>query len=159
ASQDHTVLVHDAITRERATTLLRHAGSVRAMDLSADGRFVATLSAQGKDQQRATLWDTRTGSEVRSCELSLRGKTATSILFHPQQTNVLITSTGDRRSQVWRWDLSGSTVVPLWSEKELRGAVWSATLSTDGSRLLIIGGSQARLFAADSGELERTFSP
>lgn len=159
ASQDHTVLVHDAITRERASLVLRHPGSVRAMDLSADGRFIATLTVQGKDQQRAVLWDARSGAEIRTCDLSLRGQTATSIVFHPQQPSVLLTSTADRRSRLWRWDISDTTLVPMWSGKELRGAVWSGTISSDGARLLTIGGSQARLFTADNGELERTFSP
>ncbi len=159
AGQDHTVLVHDASTAERLPLVLRHPGSVHNLDLSANGAWAITLSHSGKDEQRATLWDANNGTQIRTCDVSMRGRSVTSIAFHPQQQSAVLTSTGDRRSHLWKWDLSATTLAPMWNGRELRGAIWSATLSADGQRIITIGGSQARMYRTESGDLERAFSP
>jgi WD40 repeat protein/tRNA A-37 threonylcarbamoyl transferase component Bud32 len=158
ASQDHTVLLHDAASGERLPLVLRHSGSVRALDISADGARALTLCSTGKEQYVATVWDLATGAE-RACSLSLPGEVFTSIVFHHDQGSAILASTGNKKSRLWRWNLSATAVAPLWPGRDLRGTVWSILFSPEGSRILAVGGSQARLLSADKGEVERTFSP
>jgi len=158
ACQDHTVLAHDAVSGERLPLILRHPDSVRAMQVSADGTRAITISSPKKDHYRVSLWDLASGAE-RSCEANLPGETLTSVTFFPDQRGAILASTGRNKSRLWRWDLASPSLAPLWPGRELRGAVWSATICHAAAHVLVVGGSQARMLTADRGELEKTFSP
>jgi WD40 repeat protein len=158
ACQDHTVLMHDAASGERLPLILRHPDSVRTMALAADGTRAITISSPKKDHYRVSLWDLTSGAE-RSCEMNLPGETLTSAAFFPDQRGAILASTGRNTSRLWRWDLTSPSLAPLWPGRELRGAVWSATICHAAAHVLVVGGSQARMLTADRGDLEKTFSP
>ncbi|MCC6493871.1 MAG: protein kinase, partial [Pirellulales bacterium] len=158
ASQDHTVLMHDTATGERLPTVLKHADSIRAMDVSADGAEAVTLCSPAKDTYRITLWELTSG-QSRSAELVLPRQAVTSVNFDTQKRRAILASSGAQSSRLWQWDFKSSSPEPLWPGRELRGTVWSATPSPEGTHFLAVGGSQARLLSADEGELERIFSP
>src|SRR5262249_28288557 len=56
-SWDHTARLWDARTGERRGAPLRHAGPIRSVAFSSDGRWVITAS----EDSSARVWDTRTG--------------------------------------------------------------------------------------------------
>jgi WD40 repeat protein/serine/threonine protein kinase len=158
ASQDRTVLLHDAASGERQPTVLKHHDSVRALDVSADGTRAITLCSPAKDTYRITLWELAGGAS-QSCDFVLPREAVTSVSFDAKAQRAILASSSARGSRLWQWDLASPSPEPLWPGRELRGTVWSATPSPDGTHILAVGGSQARLLTADQGELERIFSP
>jgi len=160
ASQDRTVLLHDAITGEPLKPALRHKGGVRALEVSADSRRALTISSPTKGQSRVSLWDLTSGAE-QFADSNLTDEPLTSVVFHPREAAAIVTSSNASRnmSRFWRWEFGSPSLAPHWQQHQLRGAVWSAAFSQDGSRVLAGGGSQARLLTAAQGQVERTFSP
>ena len=158
ASQDRIVLIHDALTGETLPPPLKHQGGVKAIDISADSRRALSLSSPGKGSYRISLWDLETGSE-QFHDVNLPYETLTSAVFHPSQTSAILTSANANRnsSGFWQWHLGAREIRPLWPQNQVRGVIWAASFSPDGSRLLAAGGSQARLITAQ-GQLEKTFS-
>ena len=130
-------------------SFLRHPGSVRAMDLSTNGSQAVTLCSTGKDQFRVSLWDVATGAE-RACEVTLAGQALTSVVFHPNQRSAILASSGNGKSRLLKWDFSATELAPLWPGRDMRGTVWSAVFSPDGSRLLAVGGTPGQ--AVDRGQ-------
>jgi WD40 repeat protein len=160
ASQDRSVLVHDGTSGDVLPPALQHKGGVKALDVSSDGRRALTLSSPSTGVSRVSLWDLASGAE-QSCDTNLRDEPLTSVIFHPNQSVAILTSANASRnsSRFWKWDLHSSQLQELWGQRALRGAIWAASFSNDGSALLAAGGSQARLLTAAQGQLERTFSP
>ncbi len=160
ASQDRSVLLHDAHTGETLPLALRHKGGVKALDISRDSRRALTLSAPAKGVYRVSLWDLTSGQE-QFTEVSLSDEPLTSVVFGPRQTAAVLTSASSSRNltRFWQWPLGGAAIEPLWPQHQLRGTIWSLAFSADGSHILAAGGSQARLLTAAEGQLERTFSP
>jgi WD40 repeat protein len=159
ACQDHTVMIWDAAQGTRITgSVLRHPDAVRAMDLSVDGARAVTLCSLGGDACRIFLWDLARGTE-QHCDVSLPGETIASVVFSHDQGSAILTSSSGNASRVWRWNLGSPSLEPLWPNNRIRGIVWAAVPSADGTHLLAVGGSQARLLNAASGEQERTYSP
>jgi WD40 repeat protein/serine/threonine protein kinase len=158
ASQDRSVMVHDTGTGDLLPLSLRHQGGVKAMQIARDGSRALTLCMLSKDSYRVGVWDLATGSQ-RSCDVTLPNESLTSAAFHPDQASAILTSTSGNRSRFWRWDLVGTSLTPLWPQPAIRGTIWSVAFSIDGSRILVAGGSRARLLSSDRGLVEQTFSP
>lgn len=159
ACQDHTVARWDTATGDRLDkSILSHPDGVRAMDVSRDGRLAVTLCL-GTGGYQLTLWNLDSSSIVRSQVLS--DVMVTSVAFGQDQQHVLAAVTDPRNttSAAWSWDLASGTLGPLWPARANRGSVWAVVPSPDGTRVLTVGDSQARLRDARSGELQQTFSP
>jgi WD40 repeat protein len=143
------------------------------MDLSADGRQVVTVCTdsqrQGQGQQdgfRLAHWDLapaarKPAKAEPSRTFFIADATVTSIAFEPDAHGVLVASKAREKeaSFVHRWDLTDGQYRPLWSDRLNRGSIWSAIPSADGTRVLTMGGSGARLWDTKNGQLQQTFSP
>jgi WD40 repeat protein len=150
-------MLHDVATGQLLPMILRHQGGVKGLQISRDGRLAVTMCPLGNGRHRVSAWDLASGAE-RSCDVSLPNESLTGLTLHPDQASVILTSTTGNQSRFWQWDLVSPALRPLW-EKGVPGTVWSASFSPDGSHLLAMGGSRARLLTAAKGELEKTFSP
>lgn len=159
ASQDHTVMQWDLATGNRLGNLtLRHPDGVRNLLLTADSKRAITMCSSGDDSYRLYSWDIDTAKAIE-CDINIPGSTATGLSLLPSQSTALLTTTTGDTSVLWTWDMASPQVQPLWSGKSLRGTIWSAISSHDGASILAVGGSQGRLLSAETGELEKTFSP
>ncbi len=118
--------------------------TLRGMDLSPDGRLVATVDLAGD----LRIWDAHEGSLIESKrgahELAL-----TSVLFSPDGRSVITTS---KDRSIRSWSLGG-----LELEQEFKGhsdAVLCATFSPDGTRLATgDSNGEVRLWSVESGEV------
>ncbi len=75
-------------------TLRGHGGAVRSVDVSSDGRYIATAS----DDRTARLWDGESFQLVH--ELRGHGDIVTQVAFHPQG-HELATASWDERVRIW----------------------------------------------------------
>ena len=120
-------LPHPALVR----TLGSHRGAVRACAISADGRLIATAASH----RQISLWDGRTGSELRSLVANeaqtFSGHSVRALAFS-QDGRWLLAAAGDRR--LWLWDTDNGTL-----RHQLLGhtdAVTDCAISADGSLIL-----------------------
>ena len=160
ASQDRSVLVHDALTGQARPLSLRHKGGVKGLDVSQDSQRALTLSSPSKGVYRVSLWDLTSGEETLT-EVSLPDEPITTAVFGPKQATAVLASASSSRnvSRFWQWPLGGGEIQPLWPQHQLLGTIWSVAFAPDGGHVLAAGGSQARLLTAGDGRLERKFSP
>jgi WD40 repeat protein/serine/threonine protein kinase len=159
ASQDHSVLQWDAATgRQIPGSILRHPKSIRGLDISPDGGRAVTLCETNPGQFRVYLWDLAR-AEAETCDLNVPGQTFTSAAFAHGGNAVLLVSSRDDASQLWQWQIGTPTAAPLWPDHVVRALVWAAYPTRDGAGILAVGGSQARLLDAQTGQQRRTFSP
>jgi WD40 repeat protein/serine/threonine protein kinase len=159
ASQDHSVLQWDpAAGRQIPRSVLRHPKSIRGLDISGDGRSAVTLCETSAGEFRLYLWDLAR-AEAQTCTLSAPGQTFTSVAFAHSPDAVLLVSSRDDASQLWQWKIGAAAAEPLWKDHTVRALVWAALPTRDGAGILAVGGSQARLLDAQTGQQERTFSP
>jgi hypothetical protein len=124
ASEDGTVKVWDALTRQEAFTLKGHAGVVTSVSFSPDGRRLASASDDGT----VKVWDAQTGQEA----LTLKGHTGqvTSVSFSPDGRR-LASASADQTVKVWD-ALAGQEVLSL---KGHTAPVPCVVFSPDGYRL------------------------
>jgi WD40 repeat protein/serine/threonine protein kinase len=159
ASQDHSVLQWNPATgRQIPGSVLRHPKSIRGLDISGDGRSAVTLCETSPGEFRLYYWDLAR-AEAQTCDLSAPGQSFSSVAFAHAGDSVLLVSSRDDASQLWQWKIGAASVEPLWKDHTLRALVWAALPTRDGAGILAVGGSQARLLDAQTGQQERTFSP
>jgi WD40 repeat protein/uncharacterized protein YjbI with pentapeptide repeats len=121
---------------------LGHGGSVESAVFSASGALLLTASYD----RTATVWDARTGVELRRCTGHTGG--VTSAVFSADGRRVLTTS-HDRTARLWETD-SGREVRRFAGHG---ASVFTGALSPDG-RLAVTAGrdNTARLWDATTGE-------
>ncbi|WP_437205088.1 protein kinase domain-containing protein [Planctomicrobium sp. SH664] len=164
ASSDHTVSRLDAATGEElASLILKHAGPVIAMDLSADSQQVLTvesLESSAKEQgARVHLWDTATARRLESFEV--HGYSVNAITFVPHTTSAAAVCS-DNTVRLFR--LQGESPADRGGEpwldfQKLGGLVWSVAYAHDGRSMLTVGGSEARLWDLGTRREKMAFSP
>lgn len=142
-------LPHPALLR----TLGNRREAVRACAISADGRIVATASADG-----ATLWDCSTGTELRrlvaSGETLSAGRSVLALDLSADGAR-LAAATSDRR--LWVWDTASGVVVTSLSGHT--DEVTDCALSADGHWLVSASLDETlKLWDTVSGELVHTLA-
>lgn len=157
ASGDNTCSAWNVATGEEMPgALLSHPQWVAAMDVSNDGRVVVTACEDGKTR----VWDLDQGEVI--AEASLDSGTATGVALSADAKQVLVTSSDN--SSVWLWDVEDSPTVNLSQQPPIvtnraSGSLWSARFAPDGTRLVTIGGNDARMIDLATGEAGVRFSP
>ena len=129
AVHDLPDMPHPALVR----TLGSYRGAMRACAISADGSLLATAASD----RHITLWDTASGSALRSLTIqdsrAFSGHWVRAIQFS-DDGRLLVAAAGDRR--LWLWDIASGEL-----RGELRGhtdVVTDCALSRDG-RVLVSG--------------------
>jgi WD40 repeat protein/serine/threonine protein kinase len=131
-------------------TLVGHAGQVRSVAFSPDGKRIVT----GSWDQTAKVWDAETGQEL----LTLQGHTAWvwSVAFSPDGKRIITGAgewdrSGDLPGEAMVWDAETGQV--LLALKGHTAAVFGAVFSPDGRR--IVTGSRdgtVRVWEAETGQ-------
>ncbi len=82
------IKVFDAETSSELLTISGHTKRVRAVDVSPDGKFIATGSQDGSMR----VWDAETGAELHKFQLSspTRGREVCDVQFSPDGSKILI---------------------------------------------------------------------
>lgn len=128
----------------RLSIQLGHSGQVAAIAYSPDGRYLAT----GSQDQTASVWELRTGREVRRFE----GHTMaiTGIAFTPDG-KTLITAGADRTARCW--DITTGRQIRLLSGHE--NMLTSVAVSPDGTHIATgsLDGT-ARIWDFGTGRIE-----
>jgi len=141
-------------------TLVGHAGQVRSVAVSPDGKRIVT----GSWDQTAKVWDAETGQEV----LTLQGHTAWvwSVAFSPDGKRIITGGgewdrSGDLLGEAMVWDAETGQL--LFALQRHTGAVFSVAFSRDGRR--IVTGNRdgtVRVWEAETGQercVLKTHSP
>ena len=112
---------------------------VRGLDLSADGRRLATGTAKG----HATVWNARTGSVVT--EMRCSGGMVYSVCLRADYL-----ATGDQHKMAKLWEVSTGTLMQTFLATEV---VKKVDISADLSLVACGAGNQSLLFDMESGGL------
>ncbi len=159
SSLDNTVAQWDITNgTEDLKLVLKHPKPVTALAVSHDAS--RALTACGDNTVR--LWDLSRAEVLKT--FSSGTVPTTEVAFSPDGRRGLMTSS-DHRLRLW--DLTTGNEIHPPGQKE--GAfldlsattlvLWSAAFSSDGERLLTVGGAEAHLWQATDGKQLMTFSP
>ena len=131
--KDGAIGLWDAAARTRIAALNVHAGNVRAVSFTADGKALASASSD----RTVRVWDARTGAMIATLEGHSDG--VASVAFSPDG-NVL--ASGTANGYVWLWDTA--TWRPSSRLEGHMDRVASLSFSPDGQ--LLASGSWDRTF-------------
>lgn len=142
--------------QEAADRSLRHPDWVGAMDLSQDGQHAVTACLDGK----VRIWDLAASRVL--AEAALDSGTASGVALSLDGGKAVVTSSEARH--VWTWDWTDNPQVGLQSMEPLvssdqPGTLWTATFTPDADHVLVVGGNDARLYDATTGEPSLRYSP
>ena len=177
ASLDNTVTQWNLETGEEVSSaILKHPGAVTSMALSSDGRQVLT----GCADKSVRLWDVLDGRLVASRAVAASreeeadrqreagreddGDNVTSVAISPDGRYALtVRSSGS--VQLWKLPSLDEVTIDRPGRKAFSssaagdGRAWSAIFSPEGSQILTVGGSEARLWHLQTGLQSMSFSP
>ncbi len=163
ASIDRSVGQWDLATGQELTKLvLKHPGGVTSLALLPPGRAVTTC-----EDNQVRLWDLATAQVVES--LTFGGAKGAEIGINAVAVDaagkrLLAVNSTDRVVHLWDVEANrelhrpGAANRPFLEAQDIGPLLWSAGFSPDGKRVATLGGSDARLWDAASGELERTLA-
>jgi WD40 repeat protein len=140
---------------KRVTRIDAHAGRVRSMAVSPDGKWLLT----GSSDHTVKLFDLATGIEVR--QFAAFGGIVWAVAFSPDGR--LAAACGHDRSEL---SADGSGIVLVWdagSGRELRrfdarGLLLTLAFTPDGRRLLLGGSDYLRVWDLETAELLALFN-
>lgn len=162
SSTDQTVSRINAKTGEELPGLiLKHDSAVNVVAISSDGERILTASSLTADDitalaSRLQLWD-RAGKLLGTADLQKFA--VTDIAFAPNSRNAILVGSDNTVRELKPEGDSLSVSEPLIDFSKLGGLVWSADFTADGQSLLTVGGSEARLWNAETLDSEMSFSP
>lgn len=150
-SDDGTARVWDLATgRQRA--VLKHEGSVRALALSPDGRFLATGAHQA--DSGVHLWELATGRELRSWPGRGHLEAAVAVAFTPEG-NDLLSAWSD--GSVRRYETATGHEVPTiqpaisYPEREFGESNVAGGAFSLGGGILVVNGPSRGIHVAEMG--------
>jgi WD40 repeat protein/tRNA A-37 threonylcarbamoyl transferase component Bud32 len=152
ASEDGTVRVWDAQTRQETLTLRGHREGVRSVAFSPDGWRIAS---SGFEDGRVKVWDAQTGQLALTITLPLEseGDTVSSVAFSPDGKRLASGIYGDPTVMVWDVQ-TGQRVLTLRGHTN---SVTSVAFSPDGKRLATGSGDRTvKVWDVQSGQLTLT---
>jgi WD40 repeat protein len=141
-SDDHTARLWETATGKPIGVPLVHTGVLDAVAFSPDGKVAATASGDGT----ARLWDAATG---RPLGAPLPHDAIVSAVAFGPDGKRLLTGSWDGRARLW------DAVPPARAVKELPadGPVQAAAFSPDGKTVAASGGTSAKVWSVESGNL------
>jgi WD40 repeat protein len=140
AYADGTIRIVDA-EDGRLRASMETGRPVKALALNPDGRLVVG----GGDDGSARIWDAETGAFRR--ELPAHAQAVSSVVFSPDGSSIVTTSSKDRKARLSRTD-DGEQV---WLEP-YTGDVSDADFSSDGRWVVLAGPGRAGVIDARTGE-------
>ena len=133
------------VRNQEEIATLRHDNYVWALDISADGRFLAAGDGDQNGPGNVKVWDVSTRQAVASMQAD--SKAVYSVVFSPDGR--LLASAGyDGIIKLWTvsdWSLQGTLHSP-------RGTVYSLDIAPDGKALASTGHESVSLWEVESGE-------
>ena len=160
ASLDNTVAQWDLDSRKELTSLiLKHPAGVTSMDVLPDGKGAVTTCDDGK----LRLWSLETAQVV--AEMASEDDALHFVNVSPDGRQALTTNSVTRKVRLW--DLTAGREVfdpkrprqAVLDFSRLGGLVWTAIFTPDGTRILSVGGNDARIWEVGSDEEVMIFSP
>jgi WD40 repeat protein len=138
-----------ALAAQQTRFVLRgHAGAVRDVAFSPDGKFVATASSD----KTARVWETATGTLIST--LAEHQGALASVAFSPDG-QFIVTPSMDHKARVWAdWQTGTPRIMATLEEA---GELWSAAFSPDGRYIVTAGGTVMQVWEwrASAGAVRR----
>lgn len=154
------VVVRNLETGERVTTLLGHAGSIRAMQFSADGTKLAT----GSDDKTARVWDLADAKFPELGRFTGHEAAVTAVTINADAT-LAVSGAADNTLKVWNvadgtetQNLAGHTA-PIVGLAMLADGTAVSAGDTSVRFWNLSNGQQARTFAAPAAVTALALSP
>ncbi len=160
ASLDNSVAQWDLANGEELTSqILKHPKGVTSMAILPDGKRAVTTCDDGK----LRLWDLEKATTL--AEMSCSDDALHFVHVSPDGRRALTTNSVTRKVRLW--DLESRQELfdpkrprePVLDFARLGGLVWTAIFTQDGSRVLSVGGNDARIWEIGSDEPIMSFSP
>ncbi len=164
ASGDNTCGRWNVATGDEITSaILKHPDWVAAMDIRDDRALAVTACEDGK----VRVWDLDSSTVVAEGGFGRASADAhlvvpTGVALSPSAESVLVTSANGKGVWVWDWQRAPQARfdnLPKLVTAEAEGALWSAIYTPDGQRALTVGGNDAQLVDAATGQPGVRFSP
>jgi WD40 repeat protein/serine/threonine protein kinase/tetratricopeptide (TPR) repeat protein len=144
SARDCRVLVWEVDSGRELLHLEGHAGQVRWVTFSPDGRH---LASSGHYDGTVRIWDAETGQPLRTLNTGSDG--AGLLAFSPDGGTLAATTQSGGTVKLWNLS-DGSERLTLRGH---RGSVWGVTFSPDGRRLASAGTDRSvRIWDAQSGQ-------
>lgn len=146
AGDDKTAIIWDVESAAPVHRLEGHERQITSLDVTPDGRILATGSRDGTIR----LWTTDTGEPLRT--LKGHERDVMSVRFAPDG-RTLASASYDSTVRVWEV----GTGTELWSAKAHEGAVVSVAFSHDGSSIAAVDDRRIVLMDHADGTVKRQF--
>lgn len=160
ASLDNSVAQWDLAAGDESTSLiLKHPEGVTSMALLPGGKRAVTTCDDGK----LRLWDVDTAQVV--AEMSSEDDALHFVNVSPDGLRALTTNSVTRKVRLWDLQTHQQVFDPKRPRQavldftRLGGLVWTAVFTPDGSRILSVGGNDARIWEVGSDVEQMSFSP
>jgi len=164
ASQDHTTSRLDVATGEELRDLtLPHPTPVTGLTVSNDGRFILTACDLDTDEShlasRITLWNAASGKSIAT--LDLVDQAVNTLRFSQTGPTVAVATCSDNTVRYLHIRGGAELVLddPFLNFSRMGGIVWSAAMAENDEQVLTVGGREANLWDARTGEMRMSFSP
>jgi WD40 repeat protein/tRNA A-37 threonylcarbamoyl transferase component Bud32 len=171
ASIDNSVGQWDvAKGQELPKLVLKHKSPVSSLALVGGNHAITVCEeekpknagAEAKPIPKLYRWNIETAQLIEATEFT--GGLLSFVAVAPGGQRALAISTNDRVGHLW--DLSAKREIfspngmnqPFLSVRESGGILWAAAFSPDGKQLVSVGGAEARLWDAATGQLKQTFN-
>jgi WD40 repeat protein/serine/threonine protein kinase len=172
ASADGTVAQWDVATgEERRDLLMRHSRgeNIPSIALASDGSLLVTVSEQGRvrvwDVERAQVLRELTPEHPRLDEEGNPRGLVQAVAVNGDGSRALTLNSEARTVRLWNLENGKEIVAPPARPDEVpgayldfqeRGLVWSAAFSPEGTRIVTVGGDNARIweFADDTPPIQ-----
>lgn len=147
-SASTSVKVWNAETGAETLSLVGHTARVRGLDISPDGKIIAT----GSRDETIRIWDAVNGRELKRFAVEAIGEPEEiqDLHFSPDGHKLLVAS--KRSCRVW--DVASGRILFKFAESE--GGAWSVAVSPDGKRFAL-GRGEPRIQIFDANSLKQVF--
>lgn len=164
ASGDNTVAQWDVATgREQTNLVLKHPDAVLDLAIAPDGKTALTSCAD----RVVRLWNIAKAEVVWQTAAASFAGMVNSVAISPDGRRALTADSESRIVQIWEMSTGREIKRPVdrgelgpFLDLRTHGlSLWSASFAPDGNGILTVGGSDARLWDAETGDERLSFSP